>query len=234
MSLTSRSYGLFFRLCRGLIRCVYPQYKIQDLAATDPDETVVYIAHHQNLFGPFLVLLWYPRILRVWMLHVFLSQPACYDQYVNYTFSKRFGWNRTIAKLVAYPLSFGISKLMQSGRGIPVYRGSRKIVNTFQISVEALKNGERIAIFPDVDYTDSSPNTKALYEGFLHLDKYYYRQTNRHISFIPLYVSKHKKTIYTKQKIRFRDGIPFDDEKDYVINQIQQELNRLAEAAGEF
>ena len=67
---------------------------------------------------------------------------------------------------MALPISFIISNLLQSGRGIPVYRGSRKVVQTFKLSVAALRKGHSIAIFPDIDYSDSSSATKDLYDGF--------------------------------------------------------------------
>src|SRR5690625_1589898 len=151
-----------------------------------------------------MMMLWFPYFFRVWMLDVLLDQQACYKQYVDYTFTKRFGMHRFLAKIIAYPLSFFISTLLRSGKGIPVHRGSRSIIQTLRQTVTALEKGESVAIFPDIEYSDPSAQTKSMYEGFLYLEKYYYEATGKHICFIPLYVSKKRRLIVAEQKIYFR------------------------------
>lgn len=167
------------------------------------------------------------------MLHDFLDRQACYKQYANYTFTERFGWNKYLSRLIALPISFFIPKLLISGRGIPVYRGTREILQTFRTSVEVLENGNSIAIFPDVDYSDTSSTVNELYDGFLYLEKYYYKKTGKHICFIPAYVSKNLKTIVAEQKIYFRDGANFKTERKIVLQKIQDNLNMLAKKCGD-
>ena len=224
-------YGVVFRTCRGIVRRLYPTYKVQ--LPSNLKGPIVYITHHQNFFGPFIVLLWFTRNVHAWILYVFLKGKSCYQQYVNYTFTKRLGWNPTLAKLCAYPISFFMAKLLNSCRGIPVYRGSRKIIETFKQSIVSLGNGESLVIFPDTEYSDNSPEIKAMYEGFLSLEQYYLKATGEHLCFVPLYVSKQKRTIVANQVIYFRDGKLFKEEKKIVYDKIQAELNRLAVACGD-
>lgn len=223
-------YGIFFRICRRIVRTFYPKYSVQTPFNPGP---VVYITHHQNLFGPFILLLWFTECIHAWILHVFLDRKACYDQYVNYTFTKRYGWNRTLAVICAYFISSFVSKLLHSCQGIPVYRGSRQIVNTFKQSAEALSNGESIAIFPDTDYSDRSSEMKEMYEGFLSIEKYYFKTSGEHVCFVPLYVSKNKRKIIGDKQIYFRDGKSFKEEKQIVYEQILAELHRLAVECGD-
>lgn len=229
--MNSNFYGRFFRLGQQIVRKVYPKYKV--ILPQTIDGPAVYITHHQNLFGPFITLLWFPKSLHAWILHVFLDRHTCYRQYVDYTFTKRFGWNRTLSKICAFLVSFLIAKLLNSGKGIPVYRGSRKILKTFHLSVKALKNGESIVIFPDIDYSDSTANVKELYEGFLSLDRYYYRETGEHVCFIPLYVSKKKRLLIANRKIYFREGEDVQTERKTVLQNIHANLNELAEKCGD-
>lgn len=224
-------YGRLFRAVRRLVRLVYPKYtaKVQE----NIEGPVVYVMHHQNLFGPFIALMWFPKHLHAWILHVFLDRKACYDQYVNYTLTRRLGFNRPLAKLVALPLSYLTAKLLNSGKGIPVYRGSRKVIHTFELSLDALKKGESIVIFPDIDYKDSSPLMKEMYAGFLYLEKYYHEATGKHLSFIPLYVSRKKRMLVADQQITFRDGKDFEEELKVVYQKIRSHLNRLARQCGD-
>lgn len=224
-------YGPFFRIIQGIARKIYPTYTIQ--VPNQSSGPVVYVSHHQNLLGPFVTLLWFPKSLHVWMLHVFLDQEACFRQYVDYTFTKRFGWNRLLAKLCAWPISFFVTTLLNSGAGIPVYRGSRKIVQTMKDSVSALTRGEAIAIFPDIDYSDSSAGMKEMYEGFLYLEKYYYQATGKHVCFVPLYASKNKHLILAEKEIYFRDGQNFNHERKAVSEKIHSSLIELAKRCGD-
>lgn len=220
-------HTLAFRCLRGCIQLFYPKYAIH--VPDHENEPVVYVSHHQNLFGPFIVLLWYPEAVRVWMLHVFLDRKACFSQYADFTFTERFGWNRTLAKLVAWPLSLAVPAAMRASGGIPVYRKSRKIVSTFKVSIDALKSGFPVAIFPDIDYSNSSSRMRDMYGGFLYLEKLYARETGKHICFIPLYVSKKRRCIIADEKIHFHDGVDFHEESKRVAAAIRNSLNRLAE-----
>ncbi|WP_233711209.1 glycerol acyltransferase [Lederbergia citrisecunda] len=224
-------YGSLFLFVRALIRIFYRKYSV--FSPNSSKGPIVYIAHHQNLFGPFVILLSFPHHLHAWILDVFIDQKTCYKQYVDYTFTKRFGWNRTISKLLAWPISFGISKLLSSGKGIPVYRGSKKIMNTMNLSVEALQKGESIVIFPDIDYQDSSSETKDLYDGFLYLEKYYYRKTRKHVCFVPLYASKMSRLVISGEKIYFTGEEDFLSERKVVLQKIKDNLNKLASICGD-
>jgi hypothetical protein len=167
------------------------------------------------------------------MLHVFLDREACFKQYVDYTFTKRFGWNKTFAKIVAYPISYFITTLLNSGKGIPVYRGTKKILETFHHSINALNRGESIVLFPDIDYSNSSANTNEMYEGFLYLEKYYYKSTGKHVCFVPLYASKTKHLLIAYKQITFRDGMDFNTERKTVLGKIHDHLNELAKKCGD-
>lgn len=226
------NYGRLFLFCRWIVRLFIRRYEM-DLTRVNQDKPVVYVSHHQNLIGPFYVYLSSPELIRVWMLHVFLDREACYKHYKNYTFTKRFGLNKTIAGIIAYLVSYFITCLMKSGRGLPVYRGTREILKTFQISVEALQKGENIVIFPDIDYQDSGSEVKEMYEGFLFIEKYYFRKTKEHVQFVPLYVSRNMKKIIAGEAILFSGKESFRKESKQVLKQIQNQLNQMAKDCGD-
>ncbi|WP_246277219.1 glycerol acyltransferase [Neobacillus endophyticus] len=171
--------------------------------------------------------------IHAWILHVFLDRKACYRQYVDYTFTKRYGWNKVLASICGFSISFFIAKLLNSGKGIPVYRGTRKILHTFDLSVQALSNGESIVIFPDIDYSDDSANVKNMYGGFLFLDKYYFKATGKHVSFVPLYVSKKKKLMIAEKIIFFKGHEEFNSERRIVHQEIITNLNELGKKCGD-
>lgn len=61
-------YGKFYLIIRKIAQLVFPKYKAAQLEPTD--KPVVYVSHHQNMFGPVNILLWYPKFMRLWGLSV--------------------------------------------------------------------------------------------------------------------------------------------------------------------
>ncbi|MFC5559863.1 hypothetical protein ACFPN4_12320, partial [Ureibacillus thermophilus] len=171
----ARIYGPFFRFCRSLVCLFYPPFRV--LKEENIKDGAVYLLPHQNLFGPFIMLLSFPKEVRTWMLDVFLDQKTCFRQYRDYTFTKRFGMPKFVAAVIAYGASLIIPKLMRSGGGVAVYRGSKNIVKTMKESVELLKEKQSIVLFPNKDYTNTADDMSNLYEGFLFLEKYFYKET---------------------------------------------------------
>lgn len=219
-------YGIFYKFIRGILRLSSKKATIQDFRK-NKEGPVVYVSHHQNMVGPISVLKWYPEFVRTWIFSVFMAYETSYHQYVDYTLTERFGWPRSIAKIVAIPLAWFASTLTRSGRGIPVYRQSRDVLQTMNESVEALENGSSILIFPDVDYSDDSQEMKEIYDGFLYIEKYYYRKTKQHVPFVPIVALNESNEIRVGEPIYFTGRLSFFKEKKVVAEEIQHALNTL-------
>ncbi len=230
-------HGRLYRWLRACVRLLTRCRRYRVIrCGNDRDaapEPVVYVSRHHNLFGPWMTMLWFPDCFRVWVYHVFLEPQAAYRHYVDFTFTKRFGWNKHWAKVIAGPVSYAVAMLLRSAACIPVYRQSKQIGHTFRQTVQALMDGVPVFIFPDVAYQDASAETGALYKGFLHLEKYVYRATGQHVRFVPVYVSRRQRAFFIGDAVRFRDGEPFHTERDVVYQKIRDGLNRLAVRAGE-
>lgn len=216
-----------FRICRTFGRFLTLRYKIYYSNDSAPTTPAVYIVHHQNLRGPLICMTWFSITLSPWVLSVFCNQNECFRQYYNYTFTKRFGIPKIIAAIIAFPLSYFITGLMKIIQAIPVFRGSKDILKTFNQSISALIKGQSLLICPDIDYTDTSSSIGELYLGFLSLEKYYMKQTNKHLAFVPLQISKDKHCIYVGESIYFNECIDFKEERAKVYETIKNEFLRL-------
>lgn len=222
-----KKYGFVYKSLRGFLRFITPRFEVEPLP--EYDGPVVYVSHHQNLKGPYYIHLWMTEyyFMRTWVFGNLYYQEACYDHYVNYTFTERYGWPEWLAKAVAYPASYYVSALMKSGRGIPVYRKSRKIINTFKETAEAMEKGEDILIFPDVDYSSDEDEVSDIYQGFLNIEKYYYRNTGRHVNFVPLLAVEDSRKIVNGPPVRFEEGIDFIDQRADKAKELQETMNQL-------
>lgn len=216
---------------RRLVRLGMPGWSVW---GWDPEVgPAVYLVHHQNLFGPVHTLAWMPGEAHLWYLWVFRERETCYRQYVDYTFTKRFGWPLPVAKGVAFLVSRFVPGLVKDFGGIPVYRGRREILRTMELSQEALLKGESILLSPDRDYADRGPEIGALYSGFLHLEKRYCRETGRHLAFVPVYCSKKQKSVLFGKPVYFAGLQPFRQEQEEMAQTLQAAMNRLGQQCGE-
>ena len=106
-------------------------------------------------------------------------------------------------------------------------------METMKISHEALMKGESILIFPDVDYSSDSKMTSDIYQGFLHLEKRYFKETKEHLTFVPLLADSNHNTVRMGREISFTGKETFINEREKIAGEIKDELNRLAQAETE-
>ncbi len=213
--------GALFSIGRAVIRWRYP-YRFT-LPEQRP-EPAVYVVHHQNLKGPLLSMAWLPFAVRPWVLNVFFSQRACFDQYYHYTFTQRLKIPKIPAAILAWPLSFVIASVMHSMRAIPVHRDSAAVITTFRASLAALLAGESLLLAPDIDYSDDRTEVGDLYDGFLDLERFYQRKTGQHLPFIPLRIDHPNRQITCGEPLYFPDFIPFKKAKPDLYQHLKASL----------
>ena len=218
-------YGVYFRAVKGLIKLFKPVKSVPE--KSELESPVVYVGHHQNMRGPVFSILWYPGEVHIWVLHVFTKYITCYRHYIDFTFTKRGKMPFLLAKIIAAPAAAAYSALMRSGKAIPVYRGSTKIRNTMSLTIDALKRGENVMVFPDIDYSSSDDNIGDIYTGFLQLERFYYKSEKKHVNFVPISVDTQKKSLRIGEKIAFRDGEPFAEGKLRVADELRRAINSL-------
>lgn len=193
---------------------------------TLPDAPAVYVVHHQNLYGPIHAVALLPIEAHLWVFHPFYDRKACFDQYYGYTFTQRFRWPRPLAWTAARLLALVVPGVMHSIGAIPVYRSSRQILETMDLSRQALLAGENIMLCPDTDYSSSADETGTIYQGFLRLERDYHRRTGRHLPFVPVVSIKGERTVSVGAPILFEDGRSFKEQQEEVAQRLIDSLNR--------
>lgn len=223
--------GRFFRIAKsGLRRLRRFRYDTPERSAFV--EPAVYVCRHSDNKGPVISLVNLPLPVHPWVYYVWCGAEDCQKQCEEYTFSVRYGWPAWKAKAVARLIAKPFTALVRSAGSIPVYRNSLKVRETFRDSVEALRRGESLLIFPDVNYTAHDGDTGKLYDGFLMLEQLYYKATGAHLPFVPMHLSDKSRKLVLESPIRFRDGVPYKEEKDRVIRALHDALNNMMETYG--
>ena len=216
--------GGFYKFIKSLL-WLHPRYRYHVPIRSEFTEPAVYVCRHSDNDGPIITMVNLPLPLHPWSYHVWCDEQECYKQCVNYTFTVRYGWSEQKAKMVARLISKPYVALIRSAGSIPVYRNSLKVRDTFKDSVEALKRGESLLIFPDIDYDSKEGNTGALYEGFLMLERLYFRENGKHVSFVPVRINKQSRKLELDDVISFKDDVPFKEDKERVLQELHAALN---------
>lgn len=224
-----KRFGSMFIILRRFLRLFMRKYRIDESTVPDLDKPIVFVSHHENLRGPLRILIWTPIFLRTWVLSNLTKEDEAYDHFRNFTFSVRFGFPQAVADKLAKPASKIAAYFMNQIRVIPVFRKSRKIVETLNESVESLSEKVPVLIFPDVDYSSDAKKMGEIYEGFLMIEKMYYRKFKEHVNFIPMYANRRTFEIQFGQPVKFSDTESFHEQRSDVAEELHDQLNHLVD-----
>lgn len=191
-----------------------------------PEGPTAYVCHHGNFRGPLTTLCWLPFSVRPWVLAALTERGSCRAQFRDFTFTRRFGMPRWLGDLLAVPTAAFVSALTRSAGAIPVHRGSVKIGQTFKASVAALQAGDPVLIFPDVDYASDDETIGAVYDGFLLLDRFWKRQSDVPLTFVPLRLDQGCRTITAGEPVQFDHAADQKAELQRVREHLRAEINR--------
>ena len=216
--------GKLFYMTRAFVRLGLGRWTAE---VELPQGPTVYVSSHSNLRGPLTALAYLPFPTRPWVLHVFTDRETCRAQYRDYTFSVRFGLPKPLASGLAWAVSGYVSALMGSLGAVPVYRGTVKAGQTLKASVAALRAGDSLLIFPDVDYTDSSQGIGEVYDGFLLLERFWRKQSAEPLRFIPLRLDRERKTITAGKPVQFDRSAEWKTELVRVREALREEINEV-------
>lgn len=212
----------FLRAAASIV--IKPYYTKEDLEALP--QPAVFLVRHNDLKGPLNAYISLDLPVRLWVLDIFFHFVDCFHQFRDYTFSARYGKRPARVSLKAAAAAAVTAPMIRKIDSIPVYRGKRGILDTFRVTNELLKNKENIVIAVDVDYSNTKDPIKEIYTGFFHLEKAYFRDTGRHLAFIPLRFDTENRIMTFASPLYFTGEKPFYTEKKELSSAIIDFLNQ--------
>lgn len=224
-------YQPWGRFWKGVLRTFMPRCKC--FGFQPEDIPVIYVSRHQKYDGMIGAMAQVDFYSRPWVLDVLTDSRTCTRHMRSYTLTQRMGLPKWLAWPVGWAFGHAIGKTMRSIGAIPVGRGKREILRTFDLSVEALDRGESVIIFPDVDVTDDSPYSGDLYDGFILLARRAWKKTGKSYPFVPMYTSSRRKTILAGFPIYMDMERPMDKERERIVGLLQDSLNHMARTCGD-
>ena len=199
---------------------------------TDPDNPLVFLGNHAEIYGPIASALCFPVPVRFWVISkmMFNKKDVRAYMYEN-TFSKKTFLPVFVRKLLAWYLGWLSVNIMNSLRAIAVYRDSpMKLRQTIRESVEALAAGENLMIFPEHPEGKYVKNgISELSPGFLMLAEAWWKKCGKKLRLMPVYANREQRTFTFGEEIDYEPENGFAAEQDRILKEAYEQLVKLSE-----
>jgi len=188
-------------------------------------ESCVFVCNHAHTKGPFVMLGWFPRFCRPWMIDQMLSlktMPAYLRTDFFHAHSKTGQlFYAALSALIAPPALFFIRR----ARPISAHRNKAAFA-TIQESVASLVAGEDNVIFPERE-EPLDGTCGDFMQGFLHLAPAYLEVTGKELTFYPVAVCTVNRTIHVGKGRRFDLSRSFQDQKQLMASELREDIIRM-------
>ena len=203
-----------------------------DHVRTDPENPVVFLGNHAEIYGPIASALCFPVPVRFWVISkmMFKKKDVRAYMYEN-TFSKKTYLPVFVRRLLAWYLGWLSVNVMNALRAIPVYRDSpMKLRQTLRESVDALADGENLMIFPEhPEGKYVKGGISELSPGFLMLAEAWWKKSGKKMRMMPVFANREKRTFTFGNEIVYEPENGYAAEQDRILKEAYQQLSDLSE-----
>ena len=214
-----------YRVIRWLVWLFSPKYRLEGTENL-PQEPCVIVGNHSHMYGPIAGELYTPGKHYVWcageMMH--REEVAAYA-YQDFWSGRPKGtlWFYRILSHLITPLALC---LFNNAHTIAVYHDTR-LISTFRDSIEKLKEGNSIVIFPE-HYDEHNNIIHDFQDKFIDLARFYYKKTGVELSFVPMYLAPKLKTMYYGSPIRFQADADIKTERRRICDALMDAITDIA------
>ena len=216
---------LLFRLICRTVRLVSPKYTLSGTENFPPEPCVI-VGNHCQMYGPIAAELYMPRPRYTWCIGEMMNRkevPAyAFQDFWSMKPRRRQWFYRLLSHLIA-PLC---EYVFTHARTIPV-RHDARVMTTFRQSVERLKEGADIVIFPERNQPYNTILCR-FQEHFADLARLYWRKTGTALAFVPMYTAPALKLIRFGEPVRYCPDSPDDRERARICAAVTDSITRMA------
>ncbi len=187
----------------------------------------IFIANHAGSYGPITAMASLPQPLYPWVTHEITDIALC-PAYIEHDFVRAEVHLRP-------PLSLFLARvvgricvaMMRDLHAIPVYRNSRKIVETIASSVRLLEQGKRLLIFPEIPNRIFNGIVNEFDTGFINIARLFFERTAKVVSFFPVAVNRGRMALHLGAPIRFNPFNSFRLEKIRIKGELVESISAM-------
>ena len=216
----------------GILR-PFNRHKMVDLdhVRLDPENPIVFLGNHAEIYGPIASSLCFPVPVRFWVISKMMFNKKDVRSYLyENTFSKKTYLPVWVRRMLAWYLGWLSVNVMNSLRAIAVYRDSpMKLRITIRESVDALGKGENLMIFPEhPEGKYVKGGISELSPGFMMLAEAWWKKAGRKLRFMPVYANREKRTFTFGKEIVYEPENGYASEQARILKEAYNQLVGLS------
>lgn len=216
---------VFYKLVWRLVWMFYPRYTIEGLENL-PEEPSIVVGNHSQAHGPIFSELYFPGKHSIWCAGQMMSCKEVPDYAYHDFWDEKPAFLHPFFKVLSYIIAPLISAVMRSGDTIAVYHDIR-VISTFRTTVQKLKEGEHIIIFPECK-RGYNQILCAFQENFIDVAKLYYKKTGKEVCFVPMYLAPKLRRAYLGKPIRYNSAVPIAQERERICKALMESITEIA------
>jgi 1-acyl-sn-glycerol-3-phosphate acyltransferase len=220
-----------FNLLKLAARLFYPRHTVLGLENLQKDSPAVFICNHAESYAPIVMELYFPFKFRPWVIYQNFTRELCRDYIETDFISKELKLKRPLSRWLASAVASPCVWVMEAVQAIPVYKGNMRIRETFELSMEAIRQGDNIVIFPENPEKKFSESVYDFYNGFVQLARLYYKEAGKTLYFYPVFIGSGKRTITIGKPVGFSPENSFSKEKEYIRVYLRDSINDISAAS---
>lgn len=199
-------YDFLYKAIRAyLVRSLELQYRLGS------DEPTIFVANHEQSYGPVTAMASLPRPVIPWVTHQITDKELC-PAYLEEDFVRpEVRVSPPLSTLLARIIGRICVGIMEDLKAVPVYKQSRRIVETIRASVRYLEQGRKLLIFPEIANIPFNDFICQFDSGFVGVARALFEKTRRVVTFLPVAVNRHLRAL------RVGDPVAFHPERVYHI-----------------
>ena len=220
----SRIISKFYNIIYRLLKILYRKPEIHGCEHYRHGSPSVFIANHQDSYGPIILATHLPFTVYPWVTHEITDSHLC-PGYVEKDFIQK-------ELLLKPPLSLLLStvigricvSLMRYLGAIPVYKHDRKVTESLQLSVKYLEAGKSILLFPEIPDMWRNDKICMFDNGFVRIARLYAEKNDKKVLFYPVAVEKRRKQISIGKPMSLALGAGFHIEKRRIALELERRI----------
>ena len=219
-----------YRFCRWLVWVFYPRITVEG-AENLPEGPCLAVGNHAQMNGPITSVLYYPRKRKTWCAGQMMKLKEVPAYAYQDFWSAKPKYIRWFYKMLSYLIAPLCVCIFNHADTIGVWRDGR-IINTFKQTVNALKEGADVVIFPECN-EEHNHIVHAFQENFTDVAKLYYKQTGEALPFVPIYVCPALRKLVIGKPVYYDPQAPMQKQRHDLCEKLMDAITALAEALPE-
>lgn len=221
-----------YRFWKAVVKLFFPKVEfIWKCERPSEGAPVIFVCNHTKVYAPVAFLLRYDRPTRPWSnAHLLTLKEVGNHIYHNVLGNRK-------PKFLLYPLATLLLPLVvwafRSIEPIPVYKQTKRIVETFDKAIETLESGMQQIVFPE---KLENPVNKYIFElqhGFTYLGKEYFEKTGKILKYYPVYTAQSLNKVLIGEPIAFDPEVHMSKQKIDICRYLENGIKELGDSLPE-